>query len=430
MTNFTLVTFSPTGNAAYLADLLAQQLDGHVMSPNSPWKRSRPLTYPPANTWCCYIPIHAFNAPRNVKQWVKDLPKGHSNTISLIAVGSGDVWFNEAVSLDLRKPLEANGYSIHVDAHLAMPVTMLVAVDTKTGQELVQTAEARITEIATALTDGATDVLQASTRARIMNTLGKAESLAARAFGLELHATDACTSCELCWTDCPMGNIKEGKDGKPRFGANCLMCLRCVYRCPTQAIKPRFSVFVPIKGGLPFRRLPQGYVECHPSALIAGGVSGIAGRTMALHLISEGWRVWVVMDIDETGLRDLTNTHPNIIPFVCDVTDTNRVRQVIAEVETSIGPVVRFMHCAAIMPGGLLHETSPEDITRVMQINYNGMVNTTQTVLPFMRKRQPGEFIVMGSVAGYVHQVKFGAYSATKAATKLLYDDPDAGECP
>ena len=150
-------------------------------------------------------------------------------------------------------------------------------------------------------------------------------------------------------------------------------------------------------------------------ALITGGASGI-GRTMALRLAERGSKV-AILDINTQGLEETTALSPRIIPFICDVTDFDAVEEVIAEVETTIGPIESFVHCAAIMPGGALHDTPPEDINRVMQVNYCGTVNTTRAMLPYMRKRNRGNFIVLGSVAGVVPVTKFGAYGAAKAAT-------------
>jgi short-subunit dehydrogenase len=55
-----------------------------------------------------------------------------------------------------------------------------------------------------------------------------------------------------------------------------------------------------------------------------------------------------------------------------------------------------------------------------MTVNYTGMVNVSQTVLPYMINRNAGDFIVYGSVAGIVVTNRFGAYGATKAATNFF----------
>lgn len=58
-----------------------------------------------------------------------------------------------------------------------------------------------------------------------------------------------CTSCGICMKVCPAGNITESKKGHPVWGRNCLLCLYCEMKCPTEAILspvswPLFSPFI------------------------------------------------------------------------------------------------------------------------------------------------------------------------------------------
>ena len=153
-------------------------------------------------------------------------------------------------------------------------------------------------------------------------------------------------------------------------------------------------------------------------ALITGGASGI-GKVHAKQLASQGANV-VILDIDEKGLEACSGVANNITPFKCDVSDLAEVRKLVTKVESEIGAIDRMIHCAALMPGGLLNEISAEQISELMTVNYTGMVNVSQTVLPYMIKRNAGDFIVYGSVAGIVVTNRFGAYGATKAATNFF----------
>lgn len=152
--------------------------------------------------------------------------------------------------------------------------------------------------------------------------------------------------------------------------------------------------------------------------LITGGASGI-GKVHATQLAKDGATV-VILDLDEKGLEEISSLSANIIPFKCDVSQLEEVQRLVAEVESEIGTIDRLIHCAAIMPGGLLSEVSATQIAKVMGINYVGMVNISQTVLPSMVKRNAGDFIVYGSIAGIVLTNRFGAYGATKAASNFF----------
>lgn len=153
------------------------------------------------------------------------------------------------------------------------------------------------------------------------------------------------------------------------------------------------------------------------TALITGGASGM-GKVMATRLAKQGAKV-VILDMNENALKETATLSPNIITFKCDVTNLEQVKDVFANVEKNIGAIDRLVHCAAIMPGGILAQTPPEKINQVMMINYFGMVNVTQVALQYMLPRKKGDFIVFGSIPGVVVNVKFGAYGATKAATNF-----------
>lgn len=61
------------------------------------------------------------------------------------------------------------------------------------------------------------------------------------------HATDDCVHCGKCVSECPMKNIKLDKDTlKPRWGENCVGCLRCYHLCTANSIQ--FGSFTKGKG--------------------------------------------------------------------------------------------------------------------------------------------------------------------------------------
>lgn len=153
------------------------------------------------------------------------------------------------------------------------------------------------------------------------------------------------------------------------------------------------------------------------TALITGGASGL-GRVHALRLADEGYAV-AILDANEAGLCETARQSPRIHPYACDVTDLAKVQQTVSRVIEAHGPVDRLINCAAIMPGGLLLDHSAEQISRIMEINFVGMVNVCQTVVPAMVARDEGEVILYGSTAGVMPMQRFGAYGASKAANNF-----------
>ena len=82
-------------------------------------------------------------------------------------------------------------------------------------------------------------------------------------------------------------------------------------------------------------------------ALITGGASGI-GKDMAIRFAQLGGKV-AIIDKNEQALKEISGLSSNISAFFCDVTDFDMVKEIIDEVENSMGAVDRFVHCAALI---------------------------------------------------------------------------------
>jgi ferredoxin len=253
---FTIVYFSPTGNAKHLAKKLAMHIG---LSPADllPLEFTDPEELKQNKHLVLIHAVHGFNAPRTVKRFVKNLPEKRFDIISLIAVGCSDNWMNAAVSLDLKKQLIKKGYSIAIDEVMAMPLTFIMNFPEKLNFELIAKAERNIETLCKQLELGEVTNRVVERKSKVLNLLGKGESPAARLFGLELYANKNCDSCSICWTNCPEKNISQ-KNKKPKFGFSCSMCMRCIYNCPQKAISPRVSKFIPIKNGYSLSKYLKG----------------------------------------------------------------------------------------------------------------------------------------------------------------------------
>jgi NAD(P)-dependent dehydrogenase (short-subunit alcohol dehydrogenase family) len=153
-------------------------------------------------------------------------------------------------------------------------------------------------------------------------------------------------------------------------------------------------------------------------ALVTGGASGM-GKVAAMRLAQQGVKVAIV-DLNADALTETAAQSDNLSPFQCDVSDLEQVEKLIADVEASLGPIDRLMHCAAIMPGQSLKDMSAANTTKMMAINYGGTVNMVKSVWPLMERRGSGDIIMFGSMAGEVLTHNLGAYCATKAATNVF----------
>lgn len=244
----TILYFSPTGNVKYLAERLSYHLD-NSKTELLPLEFTSPASLKQVDQLIIMYSIHAFNPPRTVKRFVRGLPTGLYNNVSLISVGCAESWVNYAVTLKMRRILGKKGYRILVDKIVAMPLTFIMPFPEKLIKELIVSANKRIEQLAELIRNEEQLYRKVPIRSKLVNIIGKAESPMARLFGLELHAGKKCTSCGICVKKCPEKNIKYNKNNKPVFGLRCLMCLRCIYNCPEKTISPRISKFIPIKKG-------------------------------------------------------------------------------------------------------------------------------------------------------------------------------------
>jgi len=159
--------------------------------------------------------------------------------------------------------------------------------------------------------------------------------------------------------------------------------------------------------------------------LVAGAASGL-GRLAAERWSRAGGFV-AATDIDEDQLRELAAAGDSIQAWHLDVTNRTEVGAVVKAVESELGPIERVYNCAAIFPTALLLEQDPDQIDRVMQINYGGVVNVSLATLPLLLERGRGALINFASIAGWIPTLHLGAYNASKSAsiafTEVLYHE-------
>lgn len=155
-------------------------------------------------------------------------------------------------------------------------------------------------------------------------------------------------------------------------------------------------------------------------ALVTGGGSGM-GQIYAWRLADSGAQV-AILDVNEPGMDKTASGRSNIHVYPCDVTDRERLAEIVADVEKNHGPIDRVIHCAAIMPASQILDDDLDRMSKVMAINYGGTLNMIQQTLKPMVERGLGEFVVFGSVAGYALTPHLGAYCASKAAVNALVE--------
>lgn len=149
-------------------------------------------------------------------------------------------------------------------------------------------------------------------------------------------------------------------------------------------------------------------------ALVTGASRGI-GRAIAQRFTEAGAKVALVARNEEVLREAAASIGELAAPFVADVADAAAVKQIVAAVEDSVGPIDILVNNAGVTRDGLLVRASEEDWDAVLDTNLKGAFNTTKFVSRGMMKRRWGRIINITSVVGITGNRGQANYAASKA---------------
>lgn len=138
------------------------------------------------------------------------------------------------------------------------------------------------------------------------------------------------------------------------------------------------------------------------------------GATVVLAARSEGRLVRIAADIGKAGGR--------AVPMAVDVTDRTAVFEKMKEVAESLGSIDVLVNNAGI---GLLSPVDgmdPEELKRIFEVNFFGLIWCTQAALPYMIRQKRGRIVNISSVAGKRALPHISAYCASKFAVQAFSD--------
>jgi len=203
------------------------------------------------------FPVYAFNAPQIVLSYVKNSTIVHHIPVALISVsGGGEITPNLACRTSIKKALIRKGYSIQYEKMLVMPSNWVIATKPCLAALLVKILPRKIAYIISELDLGVWTETNPGPVNRILSLLGRMEIVGAKIFGKKIRTNDSCNGCHVCFTNCPVANITMHND-TPVFGMKCILCLKCIYQCPTKSLSPGIGKFVVIKEGFDLKKIQE-----------------------------------------------------------------------------------------------------------------------------------------------------------------------------
>ena len=154
--------------------------------------------------------------------------------------------------------------------------------------------------------------------------------------------------------------------------------------------------------------------------LVTGGSRGI-GKATVLALAQFGAHVAFTYSSNQTAadevLSEAAETDGQVIAIRADVQDYKQARQVVEEIQDTLGDLDGLVLNAGITRDGLLALMPEENWDDVIGTNLKGVFNYTRATVYGMMKQRSGRIVCVSSVSG----VRVGIagqtnYGATKAA--------------
>ena len=159
------------------------------------------------------------------------------------------------------------------------------------------------------------------------------------------------------------------------------------------------------------------------TALVTGGCYGI-GYAIAKALHGAGARIVINASRQSTIDKALEDYAADGIcdvkAYVCDVTDEEAVKKMIADIEEKIGTVDILVNNAGMIKRIPMHEMSADEFRKVVDVDLNAPFIMAKAVLPGMMKKKAGKIINICSMMSELGRETVSAYAAAKGGLKML----------
>ncbi len=162
-------------------------------------------------------------------------------------------------------------------------------------------------------------------------------------------------------------------------------------------------------------------LNCDPKdkiIVVTGGAHGI-GCGLAKGFHEAGAKHVVVVDLD---IENATKVAGEIggTPYKLDVSDEIATAAMIETIEKDIGPIDLYFSNAGVIftdaPDWNAYTQTSEQWQKIWEINVMAHVHAARALLPRMKERGEGAFMITASAAGLLSQIGDASYSTTKHA--------------
>jgi 3-oxoacyl-[acyl-carrier protein] reductase len=155
------------------------------------------------------------------------------------------------------------------------------------------------------------------------------------------------------------------------------------------------------------------------TAVVTGSTRGI-GRAIATALAASGARVAIVGRDRDRAVAVASEVGNGAVGFGCDVTDTEAVATLVADVEKEFGGIDILVNNAGLTRDNLVMRLKDEDWDQVLNANLRGAFASIRAVSRGMMKRRSGRIINIASIVGLMGNKGQANYAASKAGLIAL----------
>ena len=157
-------------------------------------------------------------------------------------------------------------------------------------------------------------------------------------------------------------------------------------------------------------------------ALVTGAAYGI-GFAMAQALAEAGAKIAfncrTQANMDK-ALEEYARLEIDAKGYICDCTDEEGVKAMVADIAATLGPVDILVNNAGIIKRIPMHEMATEEFRQVIDIDLVAPYICAKAVLPGMMEKKAGKIINVCSMMSELGRETVSAYAAAKGGLKML----------
>lgn len=150
--------------------------------------------------------------------------------------------------------------------------------------------------------------------------------------------------------------------------------------------------------------------------ILITGVSSGFGQALAREALAVGHRVVGTVRNSEALQAFGALDTQRAFGYLLDVTDDERIDEVVGEIESAVGPIDVLVNNAGYGHEGILEESPLAELRRQFDVNVFGAVAMIKAVLPGMRQRRRGHIINITSMGSFITLPGISYYCGSKFA--------------